>query len=857
MSSSTTNSITDSSNIIYVMNRRGVLEPVDEERILLRLQKLCSREPMLTHAVPTEVVKHVVARLHSGVSTRALDALAARHCATRSTTHPHFERLGARIVVSDLHKSTNPSYAATTEVLALGKAMGNISKRYLNFVRANAAALDRMIESDEDYNYTYFGLQTLFRSYLLRVKGVIVETPQYMLMRVAVCLYASECPTDGDALEKVRGAYEAMSKRLFTHATPTLFNAGGQKCQLLSCFLIGVHDSIHGIYKAVADCAAISKHAGGIGLHIWGVRGNNSLIRSINGRSSGVTPMCRVFESTALHVNQAGRRNGSFAMYMTAFHVDVTTFLKLKRHQGEEEQRARNLHYAMWLSDAFMRAVQTNGDWHLLCPDECPRVAATHGTDAFEEAYKTAIAAGKSRRVVKARFVWMEIIKTQIETGEPYILFADAANRKSNQQNLGTIRSSNLCAEIIEYSDHKEYACCTLASVALPAFVRPSPNRAVLLKRGPLRLVRCRGKVCLAEGLLRLHDMPFVLVPAASYGNQYGVVFGSDDVRIGSHKMIGNLLRPVYDYVALKSAVEQVVQNLDHAIDRNYYPVPETKVSNMRHRPLGIGVQGLADVLNMMRHPYDSAEGNVVNTRIAATIYYAAMGESVRIAESKGAYDSFVGSPLSRGMFQFDLWGVEPLASVPGIAFDWGSLRKRVMEKGARHSLLTAYMPTASTSSILGNNECFEAFTTNIYSRETSAGSFVCVNKHMVRFLQALDLWGAEMKDRIIANRGSVVGISDIPSSVQSIFKTSWDLSQKSLIDQSASRGPYICQSQSLNLYFERPKVNTLSSAYFHCWKSGLKTCIYYLHSRAPASAQAVTIAPKQLKTITCESCQG
>ena len=847
-----------SSTAIYVVNRDGMSEPVDEGRILQRLQKLCAREPVLTHAKPDEVIRHVVARLHSGVSTRALDALAARHCATRATSHPHFERLGARIVVSDLHKATNPSYSRTTNMLADAKSMGRIDDRYLAFVRANGAALDAMIRADEDYNYTYFGLQTLFRSYLLRIDGEIAETPQFMLMRVAVFLYASECPTDAKALERVRGAYEAMSSRLFTHATPTLFNAGGERSQLLSCFLLGVHDSIQGIYKAVADCATISKYAGGIGVHIWGVRGNNSTIRSINGRSSGVTPMCRVFEATALHVNQAGRRNGSFAMYMADWHVDVTTFLKLKRHQGEEEQRARNLHYAMWVSDAFMRAVESNGDWHLLCPDECPKVAATHGTGAFDDAYKTAIAAGKSRRVVKARAIWVEVIKTQIETGEPYILFADAANRKSNQQNLGTIRSSNLCAEIIEYSSPEEYACCTLASMALPAFVRPPPQRRELIERGPLRLVRCRGQVCLAEGLLRLHDVPFELIPpTGKNGGEFGVVFDRNGERIGGHQAIDQLLRPTYDYVALKTAVEQVVRNLDRAIDLNYYPVAETKVSNMRHRPLGIGVQGLADVLNVMRYAYDSFEGNRVNTNIAATIYYAAMGESIRMAEENGAYESFKGSPLSRGLFQFDLWNVEPLATVPGLKFDWEDLRKRVIASGARHSLLTAYMPTASTSSILGNNECFEPFTTNIYTRETSAGSFVCVNKHCVKYLQALGLWNKDMKDNIISNRGSVVGIPSVPKAVQDIFKTAWDVSQKSIIDQAASRGPYICQSQSMNLYFERPRVNTLSSAYFHCWKQGLKTCIYYLHSRAPASAQAVTIAPSKLKTVDCESCQG
>ena len=854
-----------------VLNRKGDRETIDETKIRERIQVLCERTPTLTNVDVDMVVAYVVARLHDHIQTRALDELAARSCATKVTTHPEYGTLALRIIVSDLHKSTDPSFAATTQRLVEANAFDTKTSRYVQFICAYGDILDRAIDPNADYGYTYFGLKTLIEAkYLLRLNGKVVETPQYMLMRVAVYLHAfddaatirmRESESLWEGAESVVRCYQMMSRRLFTHATPTLFNSGRKLSQLLSCFLVAVDDSIDGIYDALKQCALISKLAGGIGIHLHAIRSKGSTIRGVGGVSSGIVPMCRVFEMTANYVNQAGRRNGSFAMYMSPWHADVLDFLKLKRHQGEVEDRAPTLHYGLWVSDHFMRAVHKNTVWHLFCPDECPELLHTHGTPAFVKAYDTAVSAGKARRTINARILWYEYLKTQTETGQPYLLFADAANRKSNQKNLGQIRSSNLCAEIIEYSDRHETACCTLASVSLPAYVRPNPQKDVLIARGPLKLVRCRTTVCLLEGVLRLHDVPFELV-SARYADTHalspGALYDDADLIIGDYPQVNALLRPTYDYVALAETTRQVVRNLDCVIDRNHYPTPETKFSNTRHRPLGIGIQGLANVYNKLRYPFDSPEANAVNRRIAATMYYAAMSESICLAELHGSYPSFKGSPLSRGLFQFDLWDVEPLKSVPGLQFDWETLRRRVMTKGARHSLLIAHMPTASTSQILGNNECFEPFTTNIYRRETSAGTFMCVNTDCVRLLQCLDLWNDRMKTRIIANRGSLSGISEIPVQIQHIFRTAWDISMRAIIDQAATRGPYVCQSQSLNHYVERPTVPLLSSAYYYAWKKGLKTGVYYLHSRAPKDTQAVTIAPLQnVNKSECLSCQG
>ncbi len=849
-----------------VVNRRGSLEIASAAKIKERLDHLCtSIEPQLTNVDTGKVTSHVVVHMQNGITTRALDDLTARFCATSVTTNPEYDTLAARIVVSDLHKSTLPFFSATTEALNTAGALGKMDPAYLAFVRRHANELDSRVASNvhRDYEYDYFGMRTLIRGYLLRINGEVAETPQYMLMRVAVFLHAANegvsPEDDAVSLEAVLKAYDVMAERRFTHASPTLFNSGGVKTNALSCFLLGVEDSIEGIYKAIGGCAQISKYAGGIGVHVQNIRGNNSLIRSIGGRSSGIVPMLRVFESTALHVNQAGRRNGSFAIYISPWHPDIFSFLKLKRHQGEEQERAHTLHYGLWVSDLFMRAVQDNAEWHLLCPDDCPAVRDTHGTPAFEIAYRNAVAAGKSRRVVKAQQIWREYLMTQIETGEPYLLFADAANRTSNQQNLGIIRSSNLCAEIIEYSDNKEYACCTLASIALPAHVDIDAGKAALIARGPLVLVRCPEQVvCIAEGILNLHNVPYKMTVHPSAGQSPGILYDGEGNSIGGWQEIDELLRPRVDYMALAATTRQVVRNLDAVIDRNYYPTPETRLSNERHRPLGIGVQGLADVYNLMRHPFDSPAAHAINIRLSATIYYAAMQESIAMAKESGAYPTFAGSPLSHGKFQFDLWGVEPIASAGDLTFDWEQLRTDVKLHGARHSLLTAYMPTASTSQILGNNECFEPRTSNIYRRETSAGSFVVLNKHCVRYLQSLGIWSTTLKDAIIANRGSLKGIHPIPIHVQKIFSTAWDLSMKTLIDQSAERGAYICQSQSLNHYYDgRPTIGRLTSAYFYAWKKGLKTGVYYCHTRPPVEGvQAVTLAPT-IRTPVCASCEG
>ena len=666
-----------------------------------------------------------------------------------------------------------------------------------------------MICQERDYTFDYFSFKTLEKAYLIKINGSIKERIQYLFMRVSIGIHV-----DSDNIDKIKESYDLMSCKYFTHATPTLFHASSKRPQLLSCFLCGMDDSIDGIYKCLSDCAQISKWAGGIGIHISNIRGNNSLIRGTNGKTDGIVPMLSVYNRTAKYVNQSGKRNGSFAIYIEPWHSDIEDFLELKKNHGDEEKRARELFYALWIPDLFMERVKEKGKWSLFCPDEAKGLADTYG-DNFQELYLKYEEQGLARKTLDANELWKRIMVSQIETGSPYMLFKDSANKKSNQQNLGVIKSSNLCSEIIEYSDSKEYACCTLASIGLPAFI------------------------------------------------QYGV----------------------FDYNKLGKVVGVITRNLNIVIDKNFYPVVETELSNKRHRPLGIGVQGLADVFCILKLPFDSEEAKLVNEKIFATIYYFAMKTSIDLAKEyaeelkdtikydtlvekqildtvlkrkthRGSYSSFIGSPLSQGKFQFDLWNKEPIVNISDrLQLDWDTLRSDVIEYGARNSLLLAPMPTASTSQILCNNECIEPFTTNIYARSTLAGTFEVINKHLLKDLGELGLWTPEMKNRLIINRGSIQNIPSIPDNIKAIYKTSWELKQRQLIDHSIIRGKYVCQSQSLNLFMEEPTFTKLSAMHFYSWENGLKTGLYYLRTKAKAVAQQFTVDP--LQKNDCEFCSS
>jgi ribonucleoside-diphosphate reductase alpha subunit len=756
---------------MQVIKRNGVSETVSFDKVLQRIRKasrgLCVNPDILS--------QQVLARIIDGIKTSELDELAAQMAASLCTTHPDWGTLAARIVVSNHHKNTQPNFSDAVATLSqqimpkTGEPLSYVSDTLVEVTKANALALDTYIKHERDYEFDYFGFKTLEKSYLLKdTAGRIIERPQHMWMRVAVALW-------GDNLERVFETYDLLSQKFLTHATPTLFNAGTPRPQLSSCYLLSMHaDSIAGIYKTLGDCAAISKYAGGIGLHVHNIRARGALIKGTNGSSNGLVPMLRVFNNTARYVDQGGgRRNGSFAVYLEPWHADVEDFLKLKLNTGAEEERARDLFYALWISDLFMRRVEQDASWSLFCPSEAPGLSDVWGT-AFEELYLGYEAKGIARKVVSARKLWFQILDTQMETGTPYLLYKDAANGKSNQQNLGTIKSSNLCTEILEFSSPDETAVCNLASLALPAFISR-----------------------------------------------------------GAH--------PVFDFEALRKAVQVATRNLNRVIDINFYPTPETERSNMRHRPIGLGVQGLADIFAILGIAWDSPEAADLNQRIFEHVYFAAVTESAALAIKEGAYSSFKGSPASKGQLQPDLWSIKPLTDDGTL--DWAGLRVAAAA-GLRNSLLVAPMPTASTSQILGYNECFEPFTSNIYTRRTLAGEFIVINRYLMQELLALGLWNDAMKQSIIARNGSVQGL-DIPEDIQARYKTAWEIPQKTLIDMAAARGAFICQSQSLNLFMADPNYAKLTSMHFYGWKKGLKTGCYYLRTKAPVAAQKFTIDPR------------
>ena len=762
---------------MYVIKRDGRKEPVHFDKITARISKL-SFGLNSTFVIPHRVAQAVIQGLYDGVTTTELDELAARTSANMTVVHPEYAVLAARIAVSNLHKNTKKNFSRIIEELygyvdpKTNKPAPLIADDVYQIIQKNRDRLDAAIVHHRDYNYDFFGFKTLEKSYLLRMNGKIVERPQHMLMRVAVGIHKED-------IESAIQTYDLMSEKWFTHATPTLYNAGTPKAQLSSCFLLTMKDdSIKGIYDTLKNCAEISQAAGGIGLSIHNVRAKGSYIKGTGGESNGLVPMLQVFNSTARYVDQGGgKRKGAFAIYLEPWHADIFDFLELRRPHGKEEMKARDLFFALWIPDLFMKRVKENGQWSLMCPNECPGLCDTYGAE-FEALYTKYESEGKFRKQINAQELWFHILDSQTETGTPYMLYKDHVNSKSNQKNLGIIRSSNLCTEIVEYTSPDEVAVCNLASINLSRFV-DAKNKT-------------------------------------------------------------------FDFEKLKEITYIVTKNLNKVIDINYYPVEEARNSNMRHRPIGLGVQGLADAFMMLRHPFESEEARILNKNIFETIYYAALCASNDIAKVEGAYQSYQGSPISEGIFQFDMWNVTPTDR-----WDWEALRQSILKHGVRNSLLVAPMPTASTSQILGNNECFEPYTSNIYTRRVLSGQFMVVNKHLLRDLIGLGIWSEEMKNAIIANNGSIQPIEGIPQDIKELYKTAWEIKQRAIIDMAADRGAFIDQSQSLNLFMESPNYKKLTSAHFYAWEKGLKTGMYYLRSRPSVDPIKFTVDVEKAKNST------
>jgi ribonucleoside-diphosphate reductase alpha chain len=782
-----------------VIKRNGEMEDVSFDKVLNRLKNLSSG---LTIDV-SEIAQKVCSRIYDGVKTFELDELAAYLCSSMSIEHPDYSLLASRIIISNHHKNTSPSFSETIQVLYNNVDNHNnhiplVSEELYNIVIKNKEKLNTYIDYQRDYLFDYFGFKTLERAYLIRVNKKIIERPQHMWMRVAIGIH-------GNDIKDVLQTYDLMSKKYFTHATPTLFNAGTNRPQLSSCFLCSINeDSVSGIFDSLKEVALISKYAGGIGLHIHQIRGNGSHIRGTNGTSNGIIPMLRVFNNTARYIDQAGKRLGSIAVYLETWHCDIESFLELKKNHGSEEDRCRDLFLALWISDLFMERVKSEGKWSLMCPDKCPRLSDVYG-DEFKELYEKYESEGKYVKQINAQDLWFKILEAQIEQGVPYILYKDAANKKSNQKNLGTIKSSNLCAEVLIYSSPEETGVCNLASICLPSYVED-------------------GK---------------------------------------------------FNFEKLHEITKVITKNLNKVIDKNFYPIEKARISNLKHRPVGIGVQGLADVFIMLRYPFESENAKQLNKDIFETIYHAAVEASMELSKKRhkiindikninnkileedisnyineferdipnpkyiGAYSSFEGSPISQGLFQFDLWNTQPSSR-----YDWETLRNDIKEYGVRNSLLLSPMPTASTSQIMGFNESFEPFTNNIFQRKTLSGEFIVINKYLINDLISKGLWNKDIKDTIILHEGSVQNIQEIDEELKAIYKTAWEIKQRNIIDMSADRGQYICQTQSLNIFMEEPDFQKLSSMHFYAHSKGLKTGSYYLRTRPKAKTQQFTIDP-------------
>jgi ribonucleoside-diphosphate reductase alpha chain len=810
---------------MHVLKRNGDREIVAFDKILSRLKKL-GKEAGITSVNYTTLVIKIIDQLYDNIPTTKIDELTAQQCAMMAVQHPDYGTLASYIIISNAHKNIQGGFYEAMRQLyeyrdSHGKHVPIISQQLWDFLHEiidtprNGSvagpgpylvheALQQMIQHQRDYLIDYFGFKTLERSYLMRCNGVIVERPQHMWMRVALGIHCQRVTAQSiyEKIVFIQNTYDAMSQKYMTHATPTLFNAGTPRPQLSSCYLVAMeNDSIDGIFDTLKDCAKISKHAGGIGLHIHNIRASGSHIRGTNGASNGIVPMLRVYNNTARYIDQGGRRNGSFAIYLEPWHPDIEDFLEMKKNHGDEEMKGRDLFYALWVPDLFMERVRGGGAdmWSYFCPDECPGLADVYGDD-FKELYERYEREGRARKQVKARDLWLKILDSQMETGTPYILFKDAANKKSNQKNIGTIKSSNLCTEIMEYSDANETAVCNLASIALNKFVDEKTK--------------------------------------------------------------------VMNMTELERITELVVDNLNQIINVNYYPTEKTRTSNLRHRPIGIGVQGLADVFMMMDIPFHSEEARVLNREIFETIYYSALKASMTLAARYGAYETFAGSPASQGILQFDMWGVDPTSDTypePKYhtkRYDWADMKAKIQKHGLRNSLLLAPMPTASTSQILGNNECFEPITSNIYTRRTLAGEFIMVNKYLIRDLIGLGLWNERVKTNIIANQGSVQYIDGLSDAMKLKYKTVWEMPMRHVIDMAADRGAFICQSQSMNLWVEEPNYNILTSMLFYAWNKGLKTGVYYLRRKAKHQPQQFTVEPEKAGVVEdeddiCEFCSS
>ena len=753
-----------------VKKRNGTFENIAFDKILNRVKNL-GKSANITSINYASLIIKVIDQLYDGIPTTKIDELTAEQCAALSTQHPDYITLASHIATSNNHKNTDASFYKVMVKLHNNKdnqkcSSPLISETTMSAITKYKIELENMIMYERDFLIEYFGYKTLEYSYLLKVDGQVVERPQHMWLRVSVGIH-------GDNIEKIKETYDLMSQKYFTHATPTLFNSGTLRPQMSSCYLIAMeNDSLGGIFNTLADCAHISKWAGGIGLHIHNVRARGSLIRGTNGASTGIVPMLRVFNSTARYVDQGGRRNGSFAIYLEPWHADIREFLELKKNHGDEEVKARDLFYALWIPDLFMKKIKENEDWCLFCPNECPGLSDVYG-EKFDALYHSYESEGREKCKLKARDLWFKILDSQMETGTPYLLYKDACNKKSNQQNVGTIKSSNLCCEIVQYSDDKETAVCNLASIALNKFVRANKT---------------------------------------------------------------------FDYDLLHSVTKVVTYNLNQVIDVNYYPTEKTRTSNLRHRPIGIGIQGLADIFMMMNFAFNSSEAKQININIFETIYHAALEASVELSKLHGPYDSFNGSPASKGILQFDMWNIDPGNS----RYNWTEMKASIIKYGIRNSLLLAPMPTASTSQILGNNEAFEPITSNIYTRRTLAGEFIVINKYLMRELIDMGLWTDALKNNIIANRGSVQHLTNLSEHVRNKYKTVWEIPMKDLIDMSADRAAFICQSQSLNLWMEEPSYGPLTSMHFYAWSKGLKTGLYYLRRKPKHQAQQFTIEPEK-----------
>lgn len=907
-----------------VTKRNGEIENVSFDKIMMRMKNLSNNIKPKLKINYGKLAMKVIDQLYHGIPTTTIDELVAEQCASMSTMKLDYGSLASRVVISNHQKNTLDNFSNVVEKLYMFKDINDkhsplVSEQLYLISTANEKSIEKMIDYSRDFYIDYFGFKTLERAYLMKYNGVPIERPQHMWMRVSIGIH-------GNDLEKVKETYDLMSQKYFTHATPTLFNAGTPRPQLSSCYLIAMeHDSIDGIYNTLKECAQISKWAGGIGMHIHNVRAKGTHIRGTNGLSNGIVPMLRVFNMTARYVDQGGgKRNGSFAIYLEPWHADICQFLDLKKNHGDEEQRARDLFYGLWIPDKFMNAVKNNLDWHLFCPDICKGLADSYGEE-FDRLYDKYVEEGKAVNVMKARDLWFKILDAQMETGTPYLLYKDACNAKSNQNNLGIIKSSNLCTEIIEYSDKNQTAVCNLASIGLAKFVEyktPFSGKIVVYTKDKCKWCRML-KTLLDKAKLEYNEIIIEPSDFEDFKKQHNVEtlpqLYHDDKNIGGYTAVSHVINPEYNFDLLHNVAKVVAKNLDKVIDVNYYPTPKTRTSNLLHRPIGIGVQGLADTFAEMDIAFNSDEAKQLNKDIFETIYHAALEASNEIAISRekdmatikkyhsgencnifsyrdytlldtrrkykkiseieelvkkcmpipaeiepvdytanpcGAYSSFAGSPMSNGIFQFDMWGV-----TPSNRYDWQKLRESIMKHGIRNSLLVAPMPTASTSQILGNNECFEPFTSNIYTRRTIAGEFVIVNKYLMKELSDLGMWDENIKNSIIANKGSIQHIDGIDQHIKDKYKIVWEMPMKNLIDMAADRGAYICQSQSLNLWMKDPNYKTLTSMHFYSWGKRLKTGIYYLRRKPRHQPQQFTIDPsktvEQEDNEICEMCSA